>query len=227
MGRLTRTDKLLDHILQLLAQEYGYDGRRRLICAKSVVVARIRCGFPKQVRMTVHCLQNAGEHQQELDVLVRRLARIQHVDAVVRGQGPVVVLAGSVNTLERLLVEQALHTVLARHSLERLHDDLVVVHRDIRLGIDGGQLMLRRSHLVVLGLRRHAHFPQFFIDILHEGCDPLADRSEVVVVHLLALRRHRAEQGASGIDQVLPLQELVCIYKEIFLLRADRGRHFF
>ena len=43
--------------------------------------------------MLIDRLQNAGEHQQELDVLMRRLARIEQVDAIIGHQGPVVVLA--------------------------------------------------------------------------------------------------------------------------------------
>ena len=45
------------------------------------------------------------------------LSWIQHVDAVVCGQGPVVVLAGTVYSGKRLLVEQALESVLLRHAL--------------------------------------------------------------------------------------------------------------
>ncbi len=75
--------------------------------AETVVVARNRRGLPQQIRVTVHRLHNAGQHQQELDVLVGSLARIQQIDAVVGGQRPVVVLSGTVDAGKRLLVKQA------------------------------------------------------------------------------------------------------------------------
>ena len=79
-------DQLCHHILQLLAQEYGNDGRRCLVGAQTVIVSHIGCGLTQQVCMLIHRLQDTGQYQQELDVLMGCLARIQQVDAVVRGQ---------------------------------------------------------------------------------------------------------------------------------------------
>ena len=67
--------------------------------------------------MLVHCLQDTGEHQQELDVLMRRLARIQKVLAVVCGQGPVVMLTGTVDSCERFLMKQSAHAMAACNFL--------------------------------------------------------------------------------------------------------------
>ena len=87
--------------------------------------------------------------------------------------------------------------------------------------------MLCRSHFVVLGLRRHAHFPQLFINIFHERSDPLTDGSKIMIVKFLALRRHCAEEGASGIDQIFPLFKLLSIYKKVLLLRSYGRRSLF
>ena len=102
---------------------------------------------------------------------------------------------------------------------------MVVVNRDVRLSIDRSQLMLRGSHLVVLCLRAHSDFPEFLIDILHKGRDPLTDRSEIVIIQLLSLRRHRSEKCTPCIDQILSLKEFLCVHKEILLLRSDRRSH--
>ena len=67
--------------------------------------------------MQVHRSQNACENQQELCILMRRLTGIQHINAVVRGDRPVVVLAGPIHARKRLLVKQALQTMLTCHSL--------------------------------------------------------------------------------------------------------------
>ncbi len=117
--------------------------------------------------------------------------------------------------------------MLAGHALQRLHHDLVLVNGYIGLGINRSQLVLCRSHLVVLGLCRHTELPELFIDILHKGCDALTDRTKIVIVQLLPLRRHRTEQCTACEDQILPLHEFLLIYEEILLLRTYGRSHFF
>jgi len=86
--------------------------------------------------------------------------------------------------------------------------------------------VLRRCYLVVLCLCRNADFPQLLIDILHKRRDSLADRSEVMIIKLLSLRRHRSEKCASCIDQVFSLLELLSIHEEVLLLRSYGRRNF-
>ena len=102
-------------------------------------------------------------------------------------------------------MEQALHPVLACDPLQGLHHDLVVVHRNVGLRIDGSQLMLCRGHLIVLGLGGYAQLPQLLIDIPHICRNTLADGAEIMILHLLPLRRHGSEQGTACKDQILPL----------------------
>jgi len=45
-------------------------------------------------------------------------ARIQQVDAVVCGDGPVIVLTGAIDACEGLLMKQALQSVTAGHHLQ-------------------------------------------------------------------------------------------------------------
>ena len=67
--------------------------------------------------MHVHCSQDTCEHQKELGILMRCLAGIQHVDAVVRRDRPVIMLTGTIHACERFFMEQALQAVLTCHSL--------------------------------------------------------------------------------------------------------------
>ena len=46
-----------------------------------------------------------------------------------------------------------------------------------------------------------------------------------MVVHLLALGRHRAEQRTAGIDQILSLEIFLLIHQEILLLRPYGRDH--
>ena len=45
MGGLAGIAQLLDHVFQLIPQEYGNDRRRRLVTAKTQIVAHIGSGF--------------------------------------------------------------------------------------------------------------------------------------------------------------------------------------
>ena len=86
MCRLTGLDELLHDILQLLAEKHGDDCGRCLVRSQSVIVADVRCTLAEQISVSVNCLHDAGEYQQELDVLVRCVAGIEQVHTVIRSQ---------------------------------------------------------------------------------------------------------------------------------------------
>ena len=67
----------------------------------------------KQVCVGIYGFQDAGQYQQELNVLMGRCARIQQIDTVVCGNGPVIVLTGTIHACEGLLMKQALQTMTA------------------------------------------------------------------------------------------------------------------
>ena len=67
--------------------------------------------------MNIYSLQNAGQNQQELNVLVRRCAGIQHIDAVICGDGPVIMLAGSIHTGKGLLMKETGQAMMSGHPL--------------------------------------------------------------------------------------------------------------
>ena len=137
---------------QLVAEEDGDDGRRRFVRAEAVVVARGGDGDAQQILILVDALDDRGEEEQELRVLLRQLAGLEQVLARVGGDRPVVVLAGAVDTRERLLVQQADEAVALRHVLHHFHGELVVVGGDVGRREDRRELMLCRRDLVVLCL---------------------------------------------------------------------------
>ena len=65
--------------------------------------------------------------------------------------------------------------------------------------------MLSRSRLIVLCLGSYTKSPQLFINFFHVCTDTLVDDTVVMVIRLLTLWRHRAKEGASGVDQILSL----------------------
>ena len=163
MSRGTCRNQLVDHILKLLTYEDGDDRWRCLLSAETVVVARNSRRLAEQIRMAVNCFHNAGKNKQELDILMRSHARIQHVDAGVGSQGPVVMFTGTIDALERFFMEQARHSVTACNLFHCFHNELVVINGKVCLCVDRCEFMLCRSDLVVLGLCGNAQLPELFI----------------------------------------------------------------
>jgi len=133
------------------------------------------------------------------------------------------VLAGAVDAGKGLLVQQTFEPVTPRLLLENLHGQLVVVDREICLFKNRRELVLAGRDLVVFGLCADAELPEFHVHIAHKRGDALPEYAEVVVVELLALCGHTAEERAAGVNQILPLQILFAVNEEILLLGADRG----
>ncbi len=90
-------------------------------------------------------------------------------------------------------MQQAGQAVASGYLLQGFHHQLVIVYGYVGLRIDGRQLMLCRSHFIVLGLGGYAQLPQLLIDIPHICRNTLTDGAEIMVLHLLPLRRHGSE----------------------------------
>ena len=115
--------------------------------------------------------------------------------------------------------------MLSRHTLQCLHHKLVMIHRHIRRLVDRSHLVLCGSRLIVLGFGGHAQLPELDIDIMHKAADSLPDNAEIMVIHLLTLRRGSTEQRPPCEDNVLSLERFLCIYQKILLLRPYRGEN--
>ena len=122
-------------------------------------------------------------------------------------------------------MEQTHQAVLGGYLLHDFHGQLVVVGGDVGGGVDGGQLVLRGGHLVVLGLGQNAQLPQLFVELLHIGGHPLLDVAEVVVIELLALGGAGTEESASRVDEVGALVVQLSVHQEILLFRSHRDAH--
>ena len=222
----TCADQLLQHILKLLTEEYGDNCRRCFISTETVIVSNVCCRLSQKICVLINGFQDTGENKKELDILMRSFSRLKKVDPVIRCQGPVIVLTGTINSCKWFLMKQAAHTMAACNFFEDTHHDLVVICRNIYRCVDRCQLMLCRCNLVVLCLCCYAQLPALLVDFFHVCGDSLTDGSEIVVIHLLSLGGGSTEQGSSGENNIFTLQSLGRIYQEIFLLRAN-GRQYF
>ena len=155
---------------------------------------------------------------------MRRVARIEQIALRGTPQRPVDVLARAVDAGKWLLVRQAGHAIFLGYPLERDHDQMLVIGSQVGRLEDRRDLVLARSHFVVAGLHRHAELAQVVLDLQHEGQHALGDRSEIMILEFLSLRRLGAKQRAAGRVQVGPCEIEVTIDQKVFLLRTGRRR---
>ena len=185
-----------------------------------MVVACRSHGKSQQVRILVNCLDDSNQECQELRVLHRRLTRIQQILTIVSGQRPVIVLTRTVDSCERLLMEQANQIVLKGDLLHKLHCELVLVGCQVSRCEDRSIFVLCGSDLVVLCLGGDAELPHVLVKILHVACYAILDSSEIVVVKFLSLGSRSAKQRSASEDQVLSLIVGSLVYQEVLLLSA-------
>ena len=95
----------------------------------------------------------------------------------------------------------------------------------VGVGINRGDLVLSRGHLVVLGLCKYTQLPQLQVQVLHESGDSGPDGAIIVVIQLLPLGGTGAKQGAAAQLQILPLLIHALVNEKVLLLRANLGDH--
>ena len=170
--------------------------------------------------MTVNSLNDAAQRRQKQSVLVRVCARVEQVDVSV-GDRPVVVLARPVDAGKRLFVKQTRQIVPLRRSLQDVHDEHVVVNRQVEVFEHRGEFKLTRRDFVVPRFGGNAQRPKLFFDVCHEVQNSGLNRAEVMVVELLMFGGNGAEERSTRLDEVRTHHVLFAVDEEVFLFRAE------
>ena len=110
-----------------------------------------------------------------------------------------------------------------RDALEHFHDEHLVIGGDVGSLEDGGQFKLAGGHFVVAGLDGDAESIQLSLGFAHKGHDAGGNRTEVMVLKLLALGGAGAKEGALAGDQVLALEVILLVDQEVLLLGSGGG----
>ena len=87
--------------------------------------------------------------------------------------------------------------------------------------------MLCRCNLVMLCLCRHTQLPKLYIQFVHEAGNSFLNTAEIMVVHLLPLRRSRTKKSTPCKNQVFSFLIKIFVNQEIFLLCAAADRYLF
>mmetsp|Transcript_21214 Transcript_21214/g.48457 ORF Transcript_21214/g.48457 Transcript_21214/m.48457 type:complete len:382 (+) Transcript_21214:280-1425(+) len=156
-AQLAPLQNVVDVLLKANPREERDDRGRRLLGAKAVVVACMCHGAPHQLIVLAEAVRQARNGRDKERLRVLGLARVKEVEARVRADGPVGVLAAAVDAGEGLLVEEGLQSELAGLLGQDLHEEHVRVGRDVGSGEDGRHLVLTRRDLVVADLHGAAH----------------------------------------------------------------------
>ena len=216
-------DNGIDDSAQLFAHKDGHNSGRGFLSAKAVVIAGGGDSGAEHILVFVDALDEGSEEEQELGVFAGSGTGLEEILTGIRAQGPVVVLARSVDTGEGLFMEKAHKSVAVGYLFHDLHGDLVLVAGHVGVCVDRRHFVLGGSDLIVLGLGQDTQLPELIVQVLHVGLDAGADRSVVVIFQLLSPGRFCAEESAAGHDQILALLILFLVDEEIFLLGADLG----
>ena len=210
-------------IRNLLAEEGGDDGRGSLIGTQTVSIRCAHDGGLQQTVVLINADEGLDDEREEAKVVFGRLAGSVENSAAIRRQRPVAMLAATIDSGKGLLVEEAAEAVLASHLAHQAHDEHIVVNSQIALLEDGSQLKLVGGNLIVAGLAGNAEFECLNFEVAHELCDALRDGAEIVVVHLLILRRLVAHERTPREQEVRASGIQALIYEEILLLPTQIG----
>ncbi|OQC22871.1 MAG: hypothetical protein BWX70_02998 [Verrucomicrobia bacterium ADurb.Bin070] len=123
-------------------------------------------------------------------------------------------------------MQQTSQPVLGRDRLQDLHDEILVIGRQVRGLENRCDFVLRGRDFVVTGLDRDTQLIQFRVDLRHEGQDTRRNGAEILVLQFLSLGRPRSEQRAPRAQQIRTRVIEAAINQEILLLRTRRcGDH--
>ncbi len=112
----------------------------------------------EQAVVLIYTHQSLCDEDYEAEVILRCLARTMEQNAGICSETPVVVLTGTVDACEWLLMKKHAETVMASHLLHQAHQEHVVVNGKVGLLEDRCQLKLVGCYLVMAGLARNAEF---------------------------------------------------------------------
>ena len=222
-GSSTALLHLLDDFVEHVAQVDRDDGGRGFVGAEAVVVAGRGDGSTEETLVQVDGADDRGAEGEELGVLVGVVAGLEKVADAGATDGPVDVLAGTVDAREGLLGEEADETMLGGDAAEQRHREHLVVVGDVGGFVDRSHFVLGRSDLVVAGLDRDTELEALALGFHHAREHAVRDGAEVLVFELLTLRRLGAEQGATAGVEVGTEVEETRVDQEVFLLGTAGG----
>ena len=184
-----------------------------------MIVGRGGDGGAEQPPVLVQATDRGNEEHEEHRVLMRRLAWFEKGADFGVADGIIEVLARTVDAAERLLVQEAVKAVPLGDFLQHGHHELVVVDGEVGRFEHRGDLVLARSHFVMVRADRNAELVEFALGLRDAAHDAAGHDAVVLVFKFLPLGRFRAEQRTPGGEQIGTAEHEVPVDEEKFLLQ--------
>mmetsp|Transcript_55703 Transcript_55703/g.156288 ORF Transcript_55703/g.156288 Transcript_55703/m.156288 type:complete len:597 (-) Transcript_55703:34-1824(-) len=148
---------------------------------------------------------------------------VEDLDTGTSGDGPVIVLSGSVDVVEGLFLEKSGKSVLGGGFLNDLHNHDVLVNLSGVGSEERSKLKLVGGDLSMTGLEWNSQAPALVLDFLHasQGGSGAGERSHVVVAHFLSTGGILAHDGTAGHLKIGASVVLVARDKENFLFQTN------
>jgi hypothetical protein len=162
-----------------------------------VVIASGSYRSTEQTLVQINRADDSGTESKELGVVVRVVARLEQIAHACTTDGPVDVLAGTVDAGERLFSQEADETMLSGDPLQERHREHLVIVCNVRRFVNRSYFELRWGDFVVASLDRDTQFEALALGLHHASEDAIRDGAEVLVFELLTLGRLRTEEGAA------------------------------
>mmetsp|Transcript_51832 Transcript_51832/g.155565 ORF Transcript_51832/g.155565 Transcript_51832/m.155565 type:complete len:661 (+) Transcript_51832:433-2415(+) len=212
----------------VVAEVHGNNGGGRLARSESEVVSGGGDGHAHEVAVLVDGSGDGGHDDGEGVVVPGGLVDIlgiEELNAVGGGEGPVVVLAGSVDVVEGFLLEEGGEAVTRGDLLNDLHDHQVLIDLGGVVSVERSELELSGGDLPVTRLEGDAHLPRLVLNLLHasEGRGGAGEGGHVVIAHLLTAGGILANDGPAGHLKVGPLVVGLAGDEEDLLLESNVG----
>ena len=123
----------------------------------------------------------------------------------------------TVHARERLFVKQYSEIVLARNFLHQIHQQKVMIVGQVAFLKNGRTFKLVRGHLVVTGCNGNTQFQGLHFKFPHECIHALGNRTEIMVLQLLAFGGSVPEKRPSRHHEIWPRIEQSLVHEKIFL----------
>ena len=115
----------LEYLSKLIAEEDGNNGRRCLIRTKPVVIPGRCHRHPQQILILIDSLEHRDKEEEELCIILRAIARLKDIRALIGAERPVVMLSRTIHPCKWLLMKQTCKSMALSNLLHDLHRELI------------------------------------------------------------------------------------------------------
>mmetsp|Transcript_37043 Transcript_37043/g.76989 ORF Transcript_37043/g.76989 Transcript_37043/m.76989 type:complete len:459 (-) Transcript_37043:485-1861(-) len=219
--------KVVGHVTTKVCRD---DGGGSFASTQTEVISWGSNGHAHQITMFIDSRNDGSHDDREGSIISSGLQDalgIKNIDSVTSGDGPVVVLSGSVDFVERLLLEKSSKTVLGSNFFNDLHNHQVLINLGGVGSVKRSKFKLVRSDLTMTGLEGNSHLPAFILNFLHasQSTGRSGEGGHVVITHFLSTRGVLSDKSTSSQLKIGAAVEVLTFNEEDLLFETNVGNN--